>query len=95
MRQVPSQHGGVHPGEGVPPEEPAYDPPPGPADERTAAVRTDPQEGKADGTPDPEPASAEGIHLPSGGTVPGVSTRCPVVIVNTYSVPSLARLYNV
>lgn len=75
MWQVPSQHGGVHSGEGVPPEEPAHDPPSGPADEWTAVVRTDPEEGEADGTPDPEPTSAERIHLSSGGRVPRVSTQ--------------------
>lgn len=73
MRPLSPQHGGVHPGEGVQPEEPAHHPPVGPADVGPAAVWPESEEGPPDGAPDPEPAGAEGVHLPGGGRVPRVS----------------------
>ena len=52
MRSLPAQHGRLHPGEGVQPEEPQDDTQARPADERHTAVRQNAEEGQADGAPD-------------------------------------------
>lgn len=73
MRSLPSQYGRVHPGQGVQPEESADHPPVGSVDIGAAAVRAQSEKGPPDGAPDPEPTGAEGVHLPGGGRVSGVS----------------------
>lgn len=52
MRQIPTQHRRLHPGQGVQPEEPQDDTQAGPTDERNTPVWPDAQEGPTNGAPD-------------------------------------------
>ena len=58
---------------GIQSEEPAHDPPAGPADLGAADVRAEPPQGAGDGAADPQPRRHEGVRLQGGGGVPRVS----------------------
>ena len=73
MREVPSQHGGVHPGQGVQPQEPSHHPPSGQADLGPPHVRSQPAQGPRHGAADPEPAGPQGVRLQGRGRVSRVS----------------------
>ena len=73
MRPIPSQHRGLHLGQGIQLEELADDPPPGQADLWPADVRTEPTESQRDGTADKKSTGAQGVRLPGGGRISRVS----------------------
>ncbi len=75
LRSLPPQHGGVRPGQGARPQEPADDPPPGQADVGAAPLRAEPAQGQGDGAADQDQAGAEGVRLQGRGGVPEVSER--------------------
>ena len=64
---------------GIQSEEPAHDPPAGPADLGAADVRAEPPEGAGDGAADPQPRRHEGVRLQGGGGVPRVSVTISVL----------------
>ena len=73
LRPIPPQHGGVHPGQGAGPQEPAHHPPPGPADVGAPPLRAQPQEGARDGAADQDEAGGEEVRLQGRGTLSHVS----------------------
>ena len=73
VRQIPSQHCGLHPGQGIQSEEPPDHPQAGQAHLGSPHVREEPQEGAGDGAADPQQARSEGVRLSSGWRVSRVS----------------------
>ena len=65
---------------GIQSEEPAHDPPAGPAHLGAADVRAEPPQGAGDGAADPQPRRHEGVRLQGRGGVPRVSVAIAVTI---------------
>ena len=76
--EIQAQHCGLHSCQGIQSEEPAHDPPAGPADLGAADVRAEPPQGAGDGAADPQPRRHEGVRLQGGGGVPRVSVTISV-----------------
>lgn len=75
VRKVQTQYCSIHPGQGVPPEEPKNNTPPRSTHQWSATIRPNTQESSSNGTPDQKPASAEGVRLSGGRRISRVSFK--------------------